>query len=52
MSKPTVVFIPAKCNKTNKEFYIREDLAADGMWVRTYGITSIPIGEKSRTVRL
>ena len=46
MSKPTVVFIPAKCNKTGKEFYIREDLAADGMWVRTYGVTSISEGEK------
>ena len=45
MSKPTVVFIPAKCNKTGKEFYIREDLAADGMWVRTYGVTSVPEGE-------
>lgn len=46
MSKATVVFIPAKCNKTAKEFYIREDLAADGMWVRTYGIPSIPVEEK------
>jgi len=40
-NKPTVVFIPARCNKTGKEFFIREDLAADGAWVRTYGITSI-----------
>lgn len=46
MNKPTVAFIPAKCNKTGKKFYIREDLAADGMWVRTYGITSIPDSEK------
>ena len=47
MAKPTVVFIPAKCNKTGKDFYVREDLAADGMWARTYGITSIPAGESS-----
>lgn len=45
MKKTTVAFIPAKCNKTGKAFYIREDLAADGMWVRTYGIPSIPAGE-------
>ena len=45
MNKPTVAFIPAKCSKTGKAFFIREDFAADGMWVRTYGIPSIPAGE-------
>jgi predicted RNA-binding Zn-ribbon protein involved in translation (DUF1610 family) len=47
MSKNVVVFIPAMCNKTGKKFYIREDLAADDMWVRTYGLPSIPSGEGS-----
>lgn len=48
MSGSTVAaFIPARCNKTGKEFYIREDLAADGKWVRTYGLCSVPTGEKS-----
>lgn len=53
-NKPTVVFIPARCNKTGKEFFIREDLAADGAWVRTYGITTIPSdsisGDENETV--
>ena len=41
MSKYPVVFIPVKCNKTGKDFFVREDLAADGVWTRTYGVTSV-----------
>ncbi len=40
-----VVFIPARCSKTGKNFFIREDIGADGMWVRTYGLQNISTTE-------
>ena len=38
-------FIEARCEKTNKPFYIRYDLAADGVWCITRGVTTIPYGQ-------
>ncbi len=37
--KNKVVFIAAKCSTTGKHFFLREDIGADGMWVRTEGVT-------------
>ncbi len=36
------VFIPAICSTTGQRFFIREDIGDDDMWVRTYGLTSLP----------
>jgi len=35
-------FLEAKCAKTGSLFYIRYDFAADGVWVKTYGIKELP----------
>ncbi len=35
-------FLEAKCVKTNKDFYIRFDKAAGGIWCQTYGVKYKP----------
>ncbi len=43
MSKITdAVYIPAKCEKTKKDFFIVYYKAFDGTWVETYGKASLP----------
>lgn len=39
-------FLEVKCSKTKKTFYARFDYAADDIWALTYGVTSLPAGEK------
>ncbi len=38
-------FLDAKCAKNGSPFYIRYDLAADGVWVMSYGVKELPSGE-------
>lgn len=45
-----VYFIKTHCAKTHNEFYIRYDLAADDVWVRTYGLKSLPADEMSAAI--
>ena len=42
MSKNTVAFFKAKCEKTGKTFYVRFDLAADDKWCQSYGLKDLP----------
>lgn len=42
MSIKNTVFVPARCDKTKKDFYIRTDLNAEGKWVFTYGLKELP----------
>jgi predicted RNA-binding Zn-ribbon protein involved in translation (DUF1610 family) len=43
----TLFFLKASCGRTNKDFYIRHDFAADDRWVLTYGVAEAPAGEGS-----
>lgn len=36
-------FLEAKCVNTNKDFYIRFDKAAGGVWCQTYGVKNKPV---------
>lgn len=35
-------FLDAKCRTNKKNFYIRYDFAADGLWCQTYGLKELP----------
>ena len=45
----TVYFIKAICANTKNSFYMRCDLAADDVWVFTYGLKSIPETERGKS---
>lgn len=39
-------FLEVKCVKTKDTFYARFDYAADDIWALTYGLKSLPAGER------
>ena len=41
----TLFFLKAKCGRSNRDFYIRHDFAADDRWAITYGLKEIPAGD-------
>ncbi len=41
------VFLEAKCVNCNKKFFPRYDLAADGYWTLTIGVTSLNCNQKT-----
>lgn len=48
-------FLEAKCVNTNKNFYIRFDKAAGGVWCQTYGVKNKPVdstGDSFQTTKI
>ena len=43
----TGMFIPAKCEKTGKDFFVESYQAYDGTWVFAYGRASLCFGPRS-----